>query len=56
MKVKYIRSHNNYDLTIGKIYEGTKYKNGWLLINEDDKGNRVLYREECLEVVKYIEG
>lgn len=50
MKVKYIRSHNNYDLTIGKIYEGTKYKDGWTLIKEDDKGNRVLYREEFFEI------
>lgn len=50
MKVKYIKSHNNYDLTIGKTYEGYRYKNGWLLINEDDKGNRVLYREEFFEI------
>jgi len=51
MKVKYIKEHNNnYDLTIGKIYEGTRYKDGWLLFNEDDRGNRVLYREECFYI------
>jgi hypothetical protein len=50
MKVKYVKSHNNYDLTIGKIYHSTRYKDGWLLITEDDKGNRVLYREECFEI------
>lgn len=50
MKVKYINPHNNYDLTIGQIYEGTKYKDGWISVKADDKGNRVLYREECFEI------
>lgn len=50
MKVKYIKPHNNYDLTIGKIYEGYRYKDGWFLIKADDKGNQVLYREECFVI------
>ncbi|MGJ0847426.1 hypothetical protein ACR77J_12115 [Tissierella praeacuta] len=50
MKVKYIKPHNNYDLTIGETYEGSRYKDGWLLIKEDDRGSQVLYREECFEI------
>lgn len=43
MKVKFIREHNNYSFILGKEYEASKYKDGWLLI----KGQ--LYREEYFE-------
>lgn len=49
MKAKYIKEHNNYDLTLGNIYEATFYKEGWLLIKNDDIGNSVLYRDKCFE-------
>lgn len=46
MRVKYIKEHTNYDLTLNKSYEAKFYKEGWILIEGDDKGNRVLYREK----------
>lgn len=49
MQAKYVKEHNNYDLTLGKSYDVKFYKEGWLLIESDDKGNSVLYREECFE-------
>ncbi|EQC1535587.1 hypothetical protein ACY1J9_001418 [Clostridium botulinum] len=49
MKYKYIKEHNNYDLTLNKEYDGFKFKDGWILIKSDDKGNQVLYREECFK-------
>lgn len=48
MRYKYVNEHNNYDLTLGKEYEGHKHKDGWLLI-KDDNSNLVLYREECFQ-------
>lgn len=49
MEVVYIKEHNNYDLTLGNVYEAKFYKEGWLLIESDDKGNQVLYRDECFK-------
>ena len=51
MRYKYVKEHNNYDLTLGKEYEGYKYKDGWLLI-KDDNYNSVLYREACFERIE----
>ena len=45
MKVKYVKSHNNYDFILGQVYEASKYKNGWLMIEGQ------LYREECFEII-----
>lgn len=50
MRYRYVKEHNNYDLTLGKEYKGYKYKDGWVLI-KDDNVNSVLYREECFEKV-----
>lgn len=44
MKVKYVKSHNNYDFILGQVYEAIKYKNGWLMIEGQ------LYREEQFEI------
>lgn len=52
MKAKYIKEHNNYSLNLGKTYNAQFYKQGWLLI-EDDEGNRMLCREECFEREEY---
>jgi hypothetical protein len=52
MKAKYIKEHNNYDLTLGKTYKAKLYKIGWLLI-KDDRGQEVLFREECFERDEY---
>ena len=52
MKYKCVKSNKNYDLTLDKEYEGFKYKDGWILIRPDDRGDSVLCREEHLEVVK----
>lgn len=49
MKYKYVKGHANYDLTLGKEYDGFKFKEGWILIKYDDKGKQVLYREECFK-------
>ncbi|WP_061334703.1 hypothetical protein [Clostridium botulinum] len=54
MKYRYIKEHNNYDLTLNKEYEGSKYKEGWILIESDDKENQVLYREECFQEKQMI--
>lgn len=43
MKYKYIKWHNNYDLTLGQAYSGYVYKDGWIYIDG------VLYRQECFE-------
>ena len=53
MRYKYVNEHNNYDLTLGKEYEGHKHKDGWLLI-KDDNSNLVLYREECFQRVENL--
>ncbi|AGK95386.1 hypothetical protein [Clostridium pasteurianum] len=53
MEAKYIKEHNNYDLILGNRYKAKFYKDGWLLIECDDKGNSVLYREECFEREEY---
>lgn len=45
MKVKYVKNHNNYDFSLGQVYEASKYKNGWLMIEGQ------LYREECFDKV-----
>ena len=45
MKVKYVKSHNNYDFVVGQVYEASKYKNGWLMIEGQ------LYREEQFEYI-----
>ena len=54
MKVKYVKEHNNYDLTLGKVYPGHIYSpnDKWVFVTEDDNYNRVLYRKECFEIVK----
>lgn len=52
MKAKYTKKHNNYDLTLGKLYDASFYKIGWLLVN-DDLGSNVLCREECFEREEY---
>ena len=51
MKYRYVKKHNNYDLTLDKEYQGYKYKDGWVLI-KDDKAKSVLYREECFEKIE----
>lgn len=56
MKYKYIKEHNNYDLTLNKEYKGSKYKEGWILIESDDKENQALYREECFQEEQIICG
>lgn len=53
MEAKYIKEHNNYSLTLSKSYRAKFYKEGWLLIENDDEGNRALYREECFEREEY---
>lgn len=50
LKYKYIKWHNNYGLTLNNEYEGRKYKEGWLLI-EDDNYNTALFRENCFQYV-----
>ena len=50
-KFKYMKEHNNYDLTIGEIYLGYVYNNDWVYIAEDDNCNFALYRKECFEIV-----
>ena len=45
MKVKYVKNHNNYDFALGQVYEASKYKNGWLMIEGQ------LYREEQFEII-----
>jgi len=54
LRYRYIKKHNNYDLTLNKIYNAFEYKPGWLMVNSDDKGNRVLYRVECFEEDKMM--
>lgn len=54
MKYKYVKEHNNYDLTLNKEYDGFKFKEGWILIKEDDNKNQVLYREECFKKKEMI--
>lgn len=51
MKAKYAKWHNNYDLTLGKVYDAYDYSEEWLLVPRDDMGNRVLYRKDCFERV-----
>lgn len=50
MKYRYIKEHNNYDLTLNKEYEGFKYKKGWILLKSDDRGECSLFREEYFEI------
>lgn len=45
MKVKYVKYHNNYDFVLGQVYEASKYKDGWLMIEGQ------LYREEYFDRV-----
>lgn len=45
MKVKYVKNHNNYDFALGQVYEASKYRDGWLMIEGQ------LYREECFDRV-----
>lgn len=47
MKYKYVKYHANYDLTLDKVYEGFKYKEGWIFVRCNDRGGNTLYREEC---------
>lgn len=51
MKVKYVKEHNNYDLTLGKVYPGYIYSpnDKWIEVIEDDNCNHVLYRREYFE-------
>jgi hypothetical protein len=42
---KYIKLHNNYDLTLNKVYKGYVFKKGWLWIEDDDRNISVLCRE-----------
>ncbi len=45
IKYKYIKWHDNYDgLELSQVYEGYKYKEGWIWIDN------VLYREDCFTV------
>lgn len=53
MRYRYVTEHNNYDLTLCKEYHGYKYKDGWVLI-KDDNDNSILYREECFEKAEMI--
>lgn len=55
MKAKYVKKHNNYDLTLGKNYEINININKpeWLTIKEDDKGNTVMYCANCFEREEY---
>lgn len=55
MRYKYVKEHNNYDLTLGKEYRGYRYNDDWLLIN-DDNNNETLYRAEYFEKVEMICG
>lgn len=50
-RFKYIKEHNNYDLTIGKTYPGYLYNSEWVYIAEDDNYRFALYRKECFEIV-----
>ncbi|HHX61095.1 MAG TPA: hypothetical protein GX707_10350 [Epulopiscium sp.] len=54
MKVKYIKEHNNYDLTVGKVYPGHIYSpnDKWVFVTEDDYCNQVLYRREYFEIIE----
>lgn len=47
MKARYIKKHNNYDLTVGNTYDVRVYSSEWLLVEKDDGGNRALYRKNC---------
>ena len=51
MRYKYIKSFNGYKLTLNAIYEGVKYKDGWLIIKPENGINKIMYREECFELV-----
>jgi hypothetical protein len=51
MKIKYVKLHNNYDLTLNKTYDGIQHNTNWILINKDDADNTVLYRTECFEKI-----
>ena len=48
MKVRYIKEHINYDFILGKEYEATRYKRGWLMIEGQ------LYREECFKNIEMV--
>lgn len=45
MTVKYIKEHNNYDLTLNKEYEAINYSAKWYLIDG------VLYRKANFESI-----
>jgi hypothetical protein len=51
MKGKYIKAHNNYDLTLGETYEGIIYNGKYFLVTYDDRGNEVLYRMGCFKML-----
>ena len=51
MRYKYIKSFNGYKLTLNAICEGFKYKEGWLIIKPENGINKIMYREECFELV-----
>lgn len=50
MKARYIKEHNNYDLTVENVYDVKLYNDKWLLVEKDDKGNSVLYRRDCFQI------
>jgi hypothetical protein len=47
MKVKYVKVHNNYDLTLGEVYDAVVFCENWTLIKINDR--EVLYRSSCFE-------
>lgn len=51
MKYKYVKSFNEYKLTLNKIYEGFKYKDGWLIIKPDNGIDKILYKEEYFQII-----